>query len=87
MLFSFNCYCHQALLLMRANDGYAGHWLWSREAVTQGDPLAMILYGLGMLLLTLHLKAVVPNALQPWYANDAVVGGNFDEVKKVSSLL
>ena len=41
--FSFNCYRHQALLLVRVNDGYAGHWLWSREGVTQGNPLAMSL--------------------------------------------
>ena len=24
---SFNCYGHQALLLVRADDRYAGHWL------------------------------------------------------------
>ena len=62
---SFNCYRHQVLLLVCANDGYTGHWLWSREGVTQDNPLAMILYGLGMLLLTLHLKVAVPTVLQP----------------------
>ena len=30
---------------------------------------------------------VVTLVLQPWYADDAVVVGNFDEVKKVFSLL
>ena len=51
--------------------------------MTQGDPLAMILYGLGMLPLMLMLKAAVPSALQPWYADDAAIGGNFDEVMQV----
>ena len=51
--FSLNCHRHQALLLMRTNDGYAGHWLWSREGVTHSNSLAMILYGIGMLPLTL----------------------------------
>ena len=55
--------------------------------MTQGNPLTMILYGLGMLPLKLTLKATVSSALQPWYANNAVVGGNFDEVGKVFSLL
>ena len=53
----------------------------------QGKPLAMILYGIGMLPLTLQLKAAVPTCLQPWYADNAAVGGSFDDVKKVFSLL
>ena len=83
----FNCYHHQALLLVRADDSYAGHCLWSREGLTQGEPLKMILYGFGMLPLTLTLKAAVPRALQPCYAEDAAAGENFDELLKVLSLL
>ena len=70
-----NCYCHQTLLLVHADDGYAGHWLWSHEGVMQGDPLPMILYGIGMLPLTLRLKVTVPTALQPWYADDEAARG------------
>ena len=62
------------MLLVCADDGYAGHWIWSHEGVTQGDPLVMIIYGLSMLQLTLALKAAVPSALQPWYADDTAVG-------------
>ena len=71
--FSFNCYRHQALLLVHADDGYAGHWLWSCEGVKQGDPLAMIFYGLGMLPLKLMLKANVHSALQLLYADYAAM--------------
>ena len=47
----------------------------------------MILYGIGILPLTLQLKAVEPTVLQPWYADDTAIGGSFDNVKKVFSLL
>ena len=52
MRFSMNCYRHQALLLVRADDEYTGHWLASCEGITQDNPLEMILYGIGLLLLT-----------------------------------
>ena len=55
--FSMNYYRHQVLLLVRADDRHGDHWLVSREGVTQGDPLTMILYEIGMLPLTLQLKA------------------------------
>ena len=47
----------------------------------------MILYGLGMLPLTVTLKVTVPSALQPWYDINTAVRGNFYEVSKVFSLL
>ena len=84
---SMKCYHHQALLLVRADDGYAIHWLASREEVTQRNPLTMILYGIGILPLTLQLKATVPSALQLWYADDAAAGDNFNKITKVFSLL
>ena len=46
--FSFNCYHNWATLLIRV--GYrTGHFLHSKEGVTQVDPLVMIAYGLGIL--------------------------------------
>ena len=67
---------------MHADDGYAGHWLANHEGVTQGNPFTMIIYGIGMLLLTKMPKMAVPRCLQPWYTDDAADGGNFDEVEK-----
>ena len=34
-----SCYRHQLLLLVRTDDSYADHWIWSHKGVTQGDPL------------------------------------------------
>ena len=47
----------------------------------------MILYGIGMLPLTLKLKVAVPTALQPWYTDNAVAGGSFEDITKVFNLL
>ena len=47
----------------------------------------MILYGISMLPLTQMLKTAAPISLQPWYANNAVAGGNLNKLKKVFKLL
>ena len=54
--------------------------LFSKEGVTQGDPLAMIVYGVSMLPLTRLLKTEFEELLQPWYADDAAAGGKFDKI-------
>ena len=46
--FEFNCYRHWATLVIRAGDG-TGHFLYSKEGVTQGDTLTMVAYGMGIL--------------------------------------
>ena len=79
--FAFNCYRHWSQLMIRSGDGYEGHWMMSKEGVTQGDPLSMILYGLGMLPLTMKLKNAVPECIQPWYADDAGAGGEFEDIE------
>ena len=45
--FSFNCVCHWETLVIREGDG-TGHFLSIKEGVSQGDPLAKIIYGLGI---------------------------------------
>ena len=44
--FTFNCYICQTQLVVRAPDG-TGETILVREGVTKGDPLAMLVYGLG----------------------------------------
>ena len=44
--FTFNCYCHWSTLVVREIGDGSGHFLHSKEGVTQGDPLAMIAYGI-----------------------------------------
>ena len=43
----------------------------SREGATQGDPLAMIAYSIGILLPINNLKREIPDITQPWYADNA----------------
>eukprot|EP00978_Attheya_sp_CCMP212_P006719 scaffold15590_cov56-Attheya_sp.AAC.1 len=51
------------------------------ERATQGDPLAMFIYGMGLLPLIWRLKSEVDDVSQPWYADDAGAGGKFDRIK------
>ena len=50
-------------------------YLLSKEGVTQGDPLAMALYGIALLPLADILRKEFPQVLQPWYADDAAMQG------------
>ena len=43
----------------------------------QGDPLAMITYGISILPLIKNLKRAIPDVTQPWYADDAGALGKF----------
>ena len=47
--FTFNCYRHWATLVVRDIGDGSDHFFQSKEGVTQGDPLAMIAYGIGVL--------------------------------------
>ena len=49
MQFTFNCYRHWNTLMVRHTADGSGHFLHSKEGVTQGGPLAMIAYGTGVL--------------------------------------
>ena len=51
--------------------------LHSRKEVTQGDPLAMIAYGIGILPLIKNLKRAIPDVIQPWYTDAAGALGTF----------
>ena len=68
--FTFNCYRHWAILFVRGQDGH-GIFVHSKIGVTQGDPLSMVAYGVGLLPLIKHLIAKFPDLFQPWYADDA----------------
>ena len=47
------------------------------EGVTQGEPLAMFAYGVGIIPLNKLLKAEFPDITQPCYADDAGALGMF----------
>ena len=57
---------------MRDNQGSVC-FIPTREGVTQGDPLFMVTYRLGILPLICYIKLLVLALHQPWYTNDASI--------------
>ena len=53
-----------------------------REGVTQGDPLAMFAYGIGVLLLIKRTRSAYPDVIQPWYADDYGALGTFNNLER-----
>ena len=78
--FCFNCYRHHAILVIRGRSGNAA-FIPSQEGVTQGDPLAMFCYGIGLLPLILQLKAEFPTANKEWYADDGANATHFKTIR------
>ena len=78
--FTFNCYRHLATLVVWDTGDRSGHFLHSKEGVTQGDPLAMITYDIGVLPFIRELWGAHPRVTQPWYADDAGAGGKFQHI-------
>ena len=48
--------------------------------MTQGDLLAIIAYGIGILPLINNIKRELPDVTQPWYADNAGSLGTFDRL-------
>ena len=61
--------------------------LLSKEGTTQGDPLAMLMYGIGMLPLNKELSEILILAIQIWYADDSGCVGRLKEIRKWFDLL
>ena len=72
--FDFNCYKHWAQLLLRQPGEFLVSIL-SREVLTQGNPLSMVLYGITLVPLAEELQAADPGLLYPFYADDAAFDG------------
>ena len=86
--FAFNCYRHHATLVCRKGGNSANCYrLYSKEGVTQGDPLAMVLYGLAMVPLSKQLREEFPQVLQAWYADDAAVEARCSQIGKYQTRL
>ena len=59
----------------------------SKEGVTQGDPLSMILYGITLTPLAEELRMVDPGLLSPFYADDAAFDGSARRSAQLLNLL
>ena len=70
--------------MVRDTGDGSGHFLHSKEGVTQGDPLAMIAYGIGVppLIRELRNTPPPPRVTQPWYADDAGAGWTFQQIQE-----
>ena len=55
-----------------------GDTLYSSEGTTQGDPLAMAMYGLAVIPL---IKKLAGQAKQVWFADDATGGGKLQQLR------
>ena len=73
--FAFNYYKHWAQLLLR-QSGELPVTILSREGVTQGDPLSMVLYGITLFPIAEELHAADPGILSPFYVDDAAFNGS-----------
>ena len=61
--FAFNCYLHRIRLTMRVPD-CGSFVILSREGLTQGNPLVVVLYGVILLPLIEYLRRTHPYVLQ-----------------------
>ena len=58
-----------------------GHFFYSKEGVTQGDPLVIVAYGLWILPFIQELRTAHPSITQPGYAYDARPGVTFEVIR------
>ncbi len=73
--FAFNRYRHWVWCLVRTVSGNPPIVIQLREGITQGDCFAMSLYGVALMPLASRMRETIPEALQPWYCNDAGAAG------------
>ncbi len=55
----------------------------SEEGVSQGDPLAMALYGVALMPLAEQVKRDVPRHTTPFYADDTAAAGQVEKNAEV----
>ena len=73
--FTFNCYKHWAQLLLR-QPGELIVTILSREGVSLGDPLSMVLYWITLVPLAEEPRAADPGLLSPFYTDDVAFDGS-----------
>jgi hypothetical protein len=70
-----NSYRHFNIFIVRKGTGAPAFQIFGEEGLSQGDPLAMVLYGVALMPLAEHLRKFLPDVLTPWYADDAAAAG------------
>ena len=80
--FVFNTYRGWSVLVLRGQQKF----LFSKEGVTQSDPLSMFVYAVGILPLIQSVQSP-QRWTQVWYADDASAGGLLEELRDWFKLL
>lgn len=83
----FNCYHYNTLLIIWRPGHPPPIVMQSKEGVTQGDPLSMVLYGTVLVPLAEELQEGDTAVLSPFYPNDAVFEGKARRSAKLITLL
>ena len=78
--FLFNFYLHWPSLVLQ-NGNSTASFLHSKEGMMHNYPLAMIVYGVGILPLIKNLKMEIPYVTHPWYADNAESLDTFSRLK------
>ncbi len=73
--FAFNRYRHWVQCLVWSEPGEPALVIHSKEGITQGNCLAMSLYGVALMPLASKMREEFPEALQPWYCDNAGMAG------------
>lgn len=73
--FLFNTYCGWSVLVLQGSYEF----LYSKEGVTQRDPLSMFMYAIGTLPLIRYLRNPA-QWTQIWYTDDVSVCGNLENI-------
>ena len=78
--FVSNCYRHWSSLVLQNGKG-ADRFLYIREGVTEIYLLAMVEYGIRVLLLIKQLGAEFTDFIQSWYADNSIALSMFEKIK------
>ncbi len=73
--FAFNRYRHWVRCLVWSEPGEPALVINSKKGIMQGDCLAMSLYGIALVPLASKMREKIPDALQPWYRDNAGATG------------
>ena len=84
--FDFNCYKHWAKNIL-IRPGEEPVIILSREGVTQGNPLNMVLYRITLVPLAEDLCVAAPDFLARFYADDATFNGPAERISRLMTLL
>ena len=79
--FCMNCYKFWPILILRDRNGTTLR-IFSKEGVTQGDPIAMYMYGVGITPMIREMKKQCPEFKDSWYADDGPGQGHFEDMRE-----